>query len=367
MNETEKQQSSTWQSVSVEFFSTQQASYQESPCPLPSMRLPLWLRALFYRPAADAAAFDEMEMDITEDVKFHFAEQGRGDVRLMAYVHRIPVGKNACFRVVSAFLSPEGERLADGGDVVALRDYIEKKYELFRREEGLPTLHYFYVIGSERRFDDGCQPLARPTVVLCHPLASGLWDFRLPRGDVDMPTADFLLHILPDMRESYADAMAAEIDHWDKNSFITQDALFARLRLDPSTYHGFLLCWLDTLFARGGYGRDSRGYIYGPNMTLPPCKLVMRRRDSSDNAYAPGMPPPPKWAMRCRHYDMTSRKIFWLNTLCVLCIVLIILYSGLWLFGNMSGLSNQLAWILPAVAGLCSQWVVWRLRKRSVR
>ena len=345
MNKTEKQHSRTWQSVCDEFFSTQQASYQESPCPLPSMRLPLWQRALFYRPAADAAAFDDVEMDITEDVKFHFAEQGRGDVRLVARVHRIPVSKNICFRVVSAFLSPEGERNANGGDVAALREYMEKKYELFRREEGLPTLHYFFVIGSERPFDDGCQPLARPTVVLCHPLASGLWDFRLPRGDVDMPTADFLLHILPGMRNAYADAMAAEIDRWDKNSFIPQDTLRERLGLDPSTYHGFLSRWLDTLFARGGYARDKRGYIYAPGMTLPPGK----------------------WARRCRHYDMTSRKIFWLNTLCALCIVLIMLYSGLWLFGNMSGLSNQLAWILPALAGLCSQWVVWRLRKRSVR
>ena len=166
MNETEKQHSRTWQSVCDEFFSTQQASFQESPCPLPSMRLPLWQRALFYRPAADAAAFDVAEMDISEDVKFHFAENGRGDVRIVARVFRIPVNKKGCFRVVSAFLSPESERLADGGDVAALREYVERKYELFRREEGLPTLHYFYVIGSERPFDDGCQALARPTVVL---------------------------------------------------------------------------------------------------------------------------------------------------------------------------------------------------------
>ena len=345
MNKTEKQHSRTWQSVCDEFFSTQQASFQESPCTLPSMRRPLWLRALFYRPAADAAAFDNAEMDITEDVLFHFTENGRKDVRLKARVHRIPVSKKGCFRVVSAFLSPEGERLANGGDEAALREYMEKKYELFRREEGLPTLHYFYVIGSERPFDDGCQPLARPTVVLCHPLASGLWDFRLPRGDIDMPTADFLLHILPGMRDAYADAMAAEIDRWDQTNFITQDALRERLRLDPSTYHGFLSRWLDTLFARGGYGRDSRGYIYGPNMTLPPGK----------------------WARRCRRYDTTPRKIFWQNVICILCIVLIILYSGLWLFGNISGLSSQLAWILPAVAGLCSQWVVWHMRKRSVR
>ena len=155
MNETEKQHSRTWQSVCDEFFSTQQASFQESPCPLPSMRLPLWQRALFYRPAADAAAFDVAEMDISEDVKFHFAENGRGDVRLFARVFRIPIGKKGCFRVVSAFLSPESERLADGGDVAALREYVERKYELFRREEGLSTLHYFYVIGSERPFDDG--------------------------------------------------------------------------------------------------------------------------------------------------------------------------------------------------------------------
>ena len=345
MNKTEKQHSRTWQSVCDEFFSTQQASYQESPCPLPSMRLPLCLRALFYRPAADAAAFDDAEMDITEDVLFHFAENGRGDVRLKARVHRIPVSKKGCFRVVSAFLSPEGERLANGGDVTLLREYVERKYELFRREEGLPTLHYFFIIGSERPFDEGCQPLARPTVVLCHPLESGLWDFRLPRGDIDMPTADFLLHILPGMRDAYADAMAAEIDRWDQTNFITQDALRERLRLDPSTYHGFLSRWLDTLFARGGYGRDSRGDIYGPSMTLPPGK----------------------WARRCRRYDTTPRKIFWQNVICILCIVLIILYSGLWLFGNISGLSSQLAWILPAVAGLCSQWVVWRMRKRSVR
>jgi hypothetical protein len=345
MNKTEKQHSRTWQSVCDEFFSTQQASYQESPCPLPSMRLPLCLRALFYRPAADAAAFDDAEMDITEDVLFHFAENGRGDVRLKARVHRIPVSKKGCFRVVSAFLSPEGERLANGSDVTLLREYVERKYELFRREEGLPTLHYFFIIGSERPFDEGCQPLARPTVVLCHPLESGLWDFRLPRGDIDMPTADFLLHILPGMRDAYADAMAAEIDRWDQTNFITQDALRERLRLDPSTYHGFLSRWLDTLFARGGYGRDSRGYIYGPSMTLPPGK----------------------WARRCRRYDTTPRKIFWQNVICILCIVLIILYSGLWLFGNISGLSSQLAWILPAVAGLCSQWVVWHMRKRSVR
>ena len=141
MNETEKQYGRTWQSVCDEFFSTQQASFQESPCPLPSMRLPLWLRALFYRPAADAAAFDDAEMDITEDVLFHFAENGRKDVRLKACVHRIPVGKKCCFRIVSAFLSPESERLADGGDVTLLREYVERKYELFRREEGLPTLH----------------------------------------------------------------------------------------------------------------------------------------------------------------------------------------------------------------------------------
>ena len=345
MNETEKQYGRTWQSVCDEFFSTQQASFQESPCPLPSMRLPLWLRALFYRPAADAAAFDDAEMDITEDVLFHFAENGRKDVRLKACVHRIPVGKKCCFRIVSAFLSPESERLADGGDVTLLREYVERKYELFRREEGLPTLHYFFIIGSERPFDQGCQALARPTVVLCHPLANGLWDFRLPRGDIDMPTADFLLHILPGMRESYADAMATEIDHWDKNNFITQDALRERLGFDLSVYHGFVSRWLDTLFARGGYGRDSRGYIYGPSMTLPPGKC----------------------ARRCRRYDMTPRKIFWQNVICILCIVLIILYSGLWLFGNVSGLSSQLAWILPAVAGLCSQWVVWRMRKRSVR
>lgn len=345
MNKTEKQPSRAWQSVCDEFFSTQQASYQESPCPLPSMRLPLCLRALFYRPAADAAAFDDAEMDISEDVLFHFAENGRGDVRLKARVHRIPVSKKGCFRVVSAFLSPEGERLANGSDVTLLREYVERKYELFRREEGLPTLHYFFIIGSERPFDEGCQPLARPTVVLCHPLESGLWDFRLPRGDIDMPTADFLLHILPGMRDAYADAMAAEIDRWDQTNFITQDALRERLRLDPSTYHGFLSRWLDTLFARGGYGRDSRGYIYGPSMTLPPGK----------------------WARRCRRYDTTPRKIFWQNVICILCIVLIILYSGLWLFGNISGLSSQLAWILPAVAGLCSQWVVWRMRKRSVR
>ena len=345
MNKTEKQPSRAWQSVCDEFFSTQQASYQESPCPLPSMRLPLCLRALFYRPAADAASFDDAEMDISEDVLFHFAENGRGDVRLKARVHRIPVSKKGCFRVVNAFLSPEGERLANGSDVTLLREYVERKYELFRREEGLPTLHYFFIIGSERPFDEGCQPLARPTVVLCHPLESGLWDFRLPRGDIDMPTADFLLHILPGMRDAYADAMAAEIDRWDQTNFITQDALRERLRLDPSTYHGFLSRWLDTLFARGGYGRDSRGYIYGPSMTLPPGK----------------------WARRCRRYDTTPRKIFWQNVICILCIVLIILYSGLWLFGNISSLSSQLAWILPAVAGLCSQWVVWRMRKRSVR
>ena len=345
MNETEKQHSRTWQSVCDEFFSTQQASYQESPCPLPSIRLPLWRRALFYRSAADATAFDDMEMDITEDVKFHFAEQGRGDVRLVARVHRIPVNKNNCFRVVSVFLSPEGERLANGGDVAALREYIEKKYELFRREEGLPTLHYFYVIGSERPVDDGCQPLARPTVVLCHPLASGLWDYRLPRGDIDMPTADFLLHILPGMRDAYADAMAAEIDRWDQTSFITQDALRERLRLDPSTYHGFLSRWLDTLFARGGYGRDSRGYIYGPSMTLPPGKR----------------------ARRCRRYDTTSRQAFWLNAICVLCIVEIIVFSALWLFGSISGLWSQLAWVLPAVAGLACQWSIWHTRNHSVR
>ena len=142
MNETEKQHSRTWQSVCDEFFSTQQASFQESPCPLPSMRLPLWQRALFYRPAADAAAFDVAEMDISEDVKFHFAENGRGDVRIVARVFRIPIGKKGCFRVVSAFLSPESERLADGGDVAALREYVERKYELFRREEGLPRLRH---------------------------------------------------------------------------------------------------------------------------------------------------------------------------------------------------------------------------------
>ena len=345
MNETEKQHSRTWQSVCDEFFSTQQASFQESPCPLPSMRLLLWQRALFYRPAADAAAFDVAEMDISEDVKFHFAENGRGDVRLVARVFRIPIGKKGCFRVVSAFLSPESERLADGGDVAALREYVERKYELFRREEGLPTLHYFYVIGSERPFDEGCQALARPTVVLCHPLSNGLWDFRLPRGDIDMPTADFLLHILPGMRDAYADAMAAEIDRWDQTSFITQDALRERLRLDSSTYHGFLSRWLDTLFARGGYGRDSRGYIYGPAMTLPPGK----------------------WARRCRRYDTTSRQAFWLNAVCVLCIVEIIFFSALWLCGSISGLWSQLAWVLPAVAGLACQWSIWHTRNRSVR
>ena len=345
MNETEKQQSRTWQSVCDEFFSTQQASFQESSCPLPSMRLPLWLRALFYRPTADAAAFDDAEMDITEDVKFHFSENGRGDVRLKARVHRILVTKTGCFRVVSAFLSPEAERLADGGDVALLREYIEKKYELFRREEGLPTLHYFYVIGSERPFDVGCQALARPTVVLCHPLESGLWDFRLPRGDIDMPTADFLLHILPGMRDAYADAMAAEIDRWDQTNFITQDALRERLRLDPSTYRGFLSRWLDTLFARGGYGRDSRGYVYGRGMTLPPGK----------------------WASRRRRYDATSREVFWLNAVCVLCMVEIVFFSASWVFGNVGGVWCQLAWLLPALIGLGCQWCVWRLRNRNVR
>ena len=346
MNKTEKQHSRTWQSVCDEFFSTQQASYQESPCPLPSMRLPLWLRALFYRPAADAAAFDDAEMDITEDVLFHFAENGRKDVRLKARVHRIPVGKKGCFRVVSAFLSPESERLADGGDVTLLREYVERKYELFRREEGLPTLHYFFVIGSERPFDQGCQALARPTVVLCHPLESGLWDFRLPRGDIDMPTAEFLLHVLPGMRESYADAMATEIDHWDKNSFITQDALRERLKLDSSTYHGFLWRWLDTLFAHGGYGRDSRGYIYGPGMTLPPRK----------------------WAMHCRHYDLTFLRVILDNVLCFLMILLIIGLNAFWITGNM-GDNNWIkaAWLLPALLGLACQWNIWRLRNRSVR
>ena len=223
--------------------------------------------------------------------------------------------------------------------MAALREYVERKYELFRREEGLPTLHYFYVIGSERPFDEGCQALARPTVVLCHPLANGLWDFRLPRGDIDMPTADFLLHILPGMRDAYADAMATEIDRWDQTSFITQDALRERLRLDSSTYHGFLSRWLDTLFVRGGYGRG------GYRDDDAPREGGYGRGGSSRGGYGR----------------------FWLNAVCVLCIVEIIFFSALWLCGSISGLWSQLAWVLPAVAGLGCQWSIWHTRNRSVR
>ena len=181
--------------------------------------------------------------------------------------------------------------------------------------------------------------------MLCHPLASGLWDFRLPRGDIDMPTADFLLHVLPGVRDAYADAMAAEIDRWDRNNFLTPDILRERLQLDASIYHGFLSCWLDTLFARGGYGRDSRGYLYGPGMTLPPGKK----------------------ARRSRRYDTTSRQVFCWNTLCILSMVEIVFFSVLWLFGCVGGAWSQLAWVLPALVGLGCQWMVWRLRNRSVR
>ena len=347
MNETEKQNSRSWQSVCDDFYSTQQANYQETPCPLPSMRLPVWQRALFFRLSADSMAFNEAEMDVTQDMEYLFAERGRTDVRMKVYVFRIPVCGKGCFRVVSAFLSVDEGRLVDDDDVALVREYIEKKYELFRREEGLSTLHYYYVIGSERPFDGRCQALARPTVVLCHPLESGLWDFRLPRGEIDRATGEFLLHILPGARESYADAMAAEIERWDQTNYVTPEALRERLGLDTSVYIYFLSRWLDALFAHGGYGRDSRGYVYGRNMTLPPGK----------------------GARRCRRYDSTRRSRTKLNALSVAAMAGMLAMYGMWVYRGNSGDAVWwgLAWGLLALTGVLCQWKAWHLENRCIR
>ena len=347
MKETEKQNSRSWQAVCDEFYSTQQASFQESSCPLPSPCLPLWQRALFYRPTVDLAAFNEAEMDVTQDVAYYFSEHGRGDVHVNVCVFQIPVSGKGCFRVVSAFLSPEGERLADDNDVALVREYIEKKYELFRREEGLPTLHYYYVFGSDQPFDGRCQALARPTVVLCHPLESGLWDFRLPRGEIDRATAEFLLHILPGMRDAYADAMAKEIECWDQTNFITLEALSGRLGLDSSIYQMFFIYWLDTLFARGGYGRDSRGYIYGRNMSLPSGK----------------------GAKRSRRYDSSSHVQAWLTTASVAAIAGMLAMYVMWVYRGDSGDAVWwgIAWGVLALTAVLCQWKAWHLENRFIR
>ena len=198
--------------------------------------------------------------------------------RFMAFIHenahhcKLPNGKiktyslckdNSC-RIIAAFLSHSDGSDINEDDIALLRDFIRRRLVAASHT----TPNDLTVIAAVA-FVNACQPLLSPPVVLCTPSDYNLWDFRFPQTVFSTDTVQILLHALPGSPDSYADRLADLINHWPQTVYITKDALRQKLALHPSIPDAFLEHWLNTLFARGGYAKDDRGYIYPPDAMLP--------------------------------------------------------------------------------------------------
>jgi hypothetical protein len=198
--------------------------------------------------------------------------------RFMAFIHenahdgKLPDGTiktyslckdNSC-RIIAAFFSHADGSDINVDDISILRDFIRRR--LVATSHATPN---DLIVIAAITFDDDCQPLLSPPIVLCTPTSYNLWDFQLPQATFSTDAVQFLLHALPGSPNAYADRLADLINHWPKTIYITKDALRQKIALHPSIPDAFFDHWLNTLFARGGYAKDDRGYIYPPNTDLP--------------------------------------------------------------------------------------------------
>ena len=198
--------------------------------------------------------------------------------RFMAFIHenthdgKLPDGTiktyslckdNSC-RIIATVLSHSDGSDINVDNISLLRDFIRRRLVATSRI----TPNDLIVIAAIA-FDNACQPLLSPPIVLCTPTSYNLWDFQLPQATFSTDTVQFLLHALPGSPDVYADRLAELINYWPQTIYITKDALRQKLALHPSIPDAFFDHWLNVLFARGGYAKDDRGYIYPPNTVLP--------------------------------------------------------------------------------------------------
>ena len=190
-------------------------------------------------------------------------ENSKSDHAPQATIKVFPLYKDSSFHLVAAALSHDDGSSITMADIAILRDFISRRLTTSRT-----TFHDMLVIDATA-FDDNCQPVLAPPIILCTPTTYNFWDFRFPQAAFSKETNQFFLHVLPGSSDVYADRMAFLIDHWPKTIYCTKDALRQKLALHPSIPDAFFVHWLDVLFNRGGYAKDDRGYIYSPDATLP--------------------------------------------------------------------------------------------------
>ena len=182
-----------------------------------------------------------------------------------------PLCKDGTFRIIAATLSHDDGSLINTSDITILHDFISRRLTASR------TVSHDVIVIAANVFNDDCQPVLSPPIVLCMPTAYNLWDFRFPQAVFSTETINFFLHALPGSPNAYADRLSDLINHWPKTTYCTKDALRQKLALHPSIPDGFLIHWLDVLFEHAAqsknkndwYAKDDRGYIYPPRAELP--------------------------------------------------------------------------------------------------
>ena len=214
-------------------------------------------------------------------------------VRFMAFVHentheaKCPdaivktfslCNDNSC-RIIAAVLSHDDGSHVGIEDIALLRDFIHRRLVVSSNA----FTNDLTVIGATA-FDDDCQPVLSPPIVLCTPTTCNLWDFRFPQAIFSTETINFFFHALPGSPDAYADRLADLIDHWPQTMYCTKDALRPKLALHPSIPDDFFDHWLNVLFERSAhskdkndwYAKDDRGVIYPPGGELPEGQRAKR-------------------------------------------------------------------------------------------
>ena len=246
-----------------EFFASMKTNLSRPFFPLPydlfQIKKMQWFRkaATVTPPLNESASFKSF---IRENALLDHAPQ--------ATVNVFSLCPDDSFRVVAAVLSHDNGAPVSAVDIALLRTFIQSRL----------VCPYGFLSVAATSFEDDCHPVSAPPVVLCTLRPDGLWDYQLPQTVFSKESIDCLLHVLPGTAESYADKLAELIHAWPATMYITKDALRQKLVLHPSVPDSFLVHWLNALFARGGYGKDSRGYIYPPGGELPEGHNAIRVR-----------------------------------------------------------------------------------------
>ncbi|MBR6057207.1 MAG: hypothetical protein IKP58_03455 [Victivallales bacterium] len=191
-------------------------------------------------------------------------ENAVADQALKGIVKIFPLCNDGSFRIIAAVLYHDDGASVTSDAITILRNFLCRRLSMASRT----SCHDLLIVAATTLSDD-CRPALSPPTILCIPNSFELWDIRLPQTNLTAETVEFLLHALPVSPETYADNLATVIGHWPNDSYIKKDALREKLAISPSIPDTFLEQWLNVLFARGGYAKDNRGYIYPPNTELP--------------------------------------------------------------------------------------------------